>query len=227
MGDGALMIGADPRSGRKNLPANDETLWMVGGVVLSLVIVGVMLWTLGAIIDPGVEQASNNPIQLLVDQARGYVPVGGMQLTVFALGMLLLLALTLMLVVVYRRSNKHRSRVDHLAKGMAHAKDFAELGEAAATADTERLGAEKAGIGVPPGSVGQQRETALRLLGMGANLVDGAARRKDNLRMHPADPRNERPCPGNLKQTRHCGHDPWPSCSRGHGLGSRCPGDYR
>ena len=143
------MLGTDPRSGRKNQPANDETLWMIGGGVLSLVIVGVMLWTLGAIIDPGVEQTSNNPIQLLMDQGRGYLLVGGIQLTVFALGMLLLLSLALMLVVVYRRSNKSRSRVDHLAREMAHAKDFVGLGEAASAADTERLGAEKAGIGVP------------------------------------------------------------------------------
>ncbi|MFF5794537.1 type IV secretory system conjugative DNA transfer family protein [Paeniglutamicibacter sp. NPDC012692] len=143
------MIGADPRSGRKNQPANDEALWMFGGGVLSLVIVGVMLWTLGAILDPSVEQTSNNPIQLLMDQGRGYAPVGGIQVLVCALGMSLLVAVAVMLVVVYRRNTTNRSRVDHLAREMAHSKDFAELGEAAAKADMQRLGAEKAGVGVP------------------------------------------------------------------------------
>ncbi|MGP9543367.1 conjugal transfer protein TraG, partial [Glutamicibacter sp. AOP5-B1-3] len=121
------MIGTDPRSGRKNQPANDDALWMVGGGILTLGILGVLLWTFGAILDPKVENASNNPVQILMDQGRGYLPVGGLQITVFVIGMLLLIAVILMLVVVWRRSRGTTSRVDHLAKEMGHAKDFKAL----------------------------------------------------------------------------------------------------
>lgn len=143
------MFNADPRSGRKNQPANDELLWIIGGGILTLVIMGVLLWTLGAILDPNVPQSSNNPVQILMDQSRGYLPVSGLQIAVFALGLLLLLAVIVMLVVVWRRSRGTSSRIDHLAKEMAHAKDFKALEEPAARADAERLGATKAGIGVP------------------------------------------------------------------------------
>lgn len=143
------MFSTDPRSGRKNQPANDEALWMVGGGILTLGIMGVLLWTLGAILDPTVENSSNNPVQILMDQSRGYLPVGGIQLTVFILGLVLLLAVIVMLIVVWRRSRGTSSRVDHLAKDMGHAKDFKYLEEPAARADAERLGATKAGVGVP------------------------------------------------------------------------------
>jgi len=149
MGNGEQMIGTDPRSGRKNQPANDEAVWMIGGGALALFIVGVALWTFGAILDPKVENASNNPVQILMDQGRGYLPVGGLQITVFAIGMLLLIAVILMLLVVWRRSRGTASRIDHLAKEMGHAKDFKALEEPAARQDSERLGAQKAGIGVP------------------------------------------------------------------------------
>ena len=56
------MFSTDPRSGRKNQPANDEALWIVGGGILTLGIMGVLLWTLGAILDPTVENSSNNPV---------------------------------------------------------------------------------------------------------------------------------------------------------------------
>ncbi|MGC0271245.1 type IV secretory system conjugative DNA transfer family protein (plasmid) [Glutamicibacter soli] len=143
------MFNADPRSGRKNQPANDETLWIIGGSILTLGIMGVLLWTFGAILDPNVPQSSNNPVQILMDQARGFLPVGGIQIAVFTLGLLLLLAVIAMLVVVWRRSRGTSSRIDHLAKEMSHAKDFKALQEPAARADAERLGATKAGIGSP------------------------------------------------------------------------------
>ena len=143
------MIGTDPRSGRKNQPANDETLWMIGGGILALLIFGVVLWTFGAILDPKVENASNNPVQILMDQGRSYLPVGRLQITVFVIGMLLLIAVILMLIVVWRRSRGTTSRIDHLAKEMSHSKDFRSLGEDAARQDATRLGAQNAGIGVP------------------------------------------------------------------------------
>src|SRR5690554_4428226 len=98
------MFNADPRSGRKNQPANDDALWMVGGGILTLGILGVLLWSLGAILDPTVENSSNNPVQILLDQGRGYLPVGGIQLTVFILSLLLLLSVLMMLLIVWRRS---------------------------------------------------------------------------------------------------------------------------
>lgn len=143
------MFTSDPRSGRKNQPAANDTAWMIGGGIFTLGIVGVMLWTVGAILDPSVPQSSKNPLQILMDQGRGYLPIGGIQLSVFILGLLLLLSVIVMLVVVWRRSRGSSSRIDHLAKEMAHAKDFKALEEPAARKDAERLGATKAGIGVP------------------------------------------------------------------------------
>ncbi|WP_443459522.1 hypothetical protein [Glutamicibacter ardleyensis] len=72
---------------------------MIGGGALALLILGVVLWTLGSILDPKVENASNNPVQILMDQGRGYLPAAGLQITVFAICMLLI-AVILMLVVV-------------------------------------------------------------------------------------------------------------------------------
>jgi len=143
------MFTSDPRSGRKNQPATNDTAWMLGGGILALGIVGVMLWTVGAILDPSVPQSSKNPVEILMDQSRGYLPVGGLQVTVFILGLLLLLAVIMMLIVVWRRNRGTSSRVDHLAKEMGHAKDFKALEEPAARKDAERLGATKAGTGVP------------------------------------------------------------------------------
>jgi len=149
MGNGEQMIGTDPRSGRKNQPANDEAVWMLGGGILTLAIMGVLLWTFGAILDPKVENTSNNPVQILMDQGRGYLPVGGLQITVFVIGLALLLVVVAMLVVVWRRSRGTTSRIDHLAKEMSHARDFQSLGEEASRNDAERLGAQHAGVGVP------------------------------------------------------------------------------
>jgi type IV secretory pathway TraG/TraD family ATPase VirD4 len=142
------MLG-DPRSGRKNQPASNDSAWMAASGVLALAVVGALLWGIGAVLDPGVEPPTNNPASIIMDQARGYLPVGGIQVLVFALGMALLLGVAAMLMQQWARSTQHRSRVDHLAKDMGHSKDFAELSEAAAKADTQRLGAEKAGVGVP------------------------------------------------------------------------------
>lgn len=140
----------DPRPGRRTQPASAETGWILAAGALTAVIGGAMLWAAGAWIDPAVDTgAAGGPVELLIGQATGGAPVGGVQLAVFLIGLVLLLGLGAAFAVVALRSSKRRSRVDHLAGKMAKAREFDALTEPAMTQDAERLRATGAGPGVP------------------------------------------------------------------------------
>ncbi|QCU79608.1 conjugal transfer protein TraG (plasmid) [Citricoccus sp. SGAir0253] len=139
---------SDPRPGRRTQPASAETGWVLAAGALTALIGVVVLWTVGAWLDPTTD-TDTGPVDLLAAQATGQVPVGGVQLAVFCTGLLLLLGLGAAFVVVALRTTKRRSRVDHLAPKMAKAREFEALTEPAMTADAERLRATGAGPGVP------------------------------------------------------------------------------
>ncbi|HRO95326.1 MAG TPA: conjugal transfer protein TraG, partial [Citricoccus sp.] len=141
---------SDPRPGRRTQPASAETGWVLAAGALTALIGAVVLWIVGAWLDPNTDtDAAGGPVGLLAAQATGELPVGGVQLAVFGLGLLLLLGLGAAFVVVALRTSKRRSRVDHLAPKMAKAREFDALTEPAMTTDAERLRADGAGPGVP------------------------------------------------------------------------------
>lgn len=141
---------SDPRPGRRTQPASTETGWVLAAGALTALIGAVVLWMLGAWIDPAFDTDTNTgPVELLAAQATGEAPVGGVQLAVFGIGLLLFLGLAAAFVVVALRTSKRRSRVDHLAPKMAKAREFDALTEPAMAQDSERLRATGAGPGVP------------------------------------------------------------------------------
>lgn len=143
------MLG-DPRPGRRTQPASAETGWVLAAGVLTAVLGGALLWTVGAWLDPATRtHTAGGPVELLLGQATGNVPVGGVQLAVFGLGLVVLLVVAAAFVVVVRRTQKTRTRIDHLAPKMAKAREFDALTEPHAARDAERLRALAAGPGVP------------------------------------------------------------------------------
>lgn len=151
----------DRRAGRREQPADSQTTWLVlTGALLGLIAL-VALWVVGAKLDPTVSSNSANPVQLLVDQVRGRTPIGGVQLLIFVLGLLVLAATGAALLWAWRRLNHGRSRVDHLAKSMSRASDFAPMMGKGALADAERLHSTKAGPGVPLAKLVANRQDLL------------------------------------------------------------------
>nr|WP_257907648.1 hypothetical protein [Janibacter limosus] len=143
------MLG-DPRPGRRTQPASAETGWVLAAGVLTAVLGGALLWTVGARLDPATRtHTAGGPVELLLGRATGNVPVGGVQLAVFGLGPVVLLVVAAAFVVVVRRTQKTRTRIDHLAPKMAKAREFDALTEPHAARDAERLRALAAGPGVP------------------------------------------------------------------------------
>lgn len=143
----------DPRPGRKAQPASNEPVWAGAGILLSMMVLAMMLWFFGAVLDPTVDtsiaSSTSNPATLLLAQGRGYLPVGGIQVLIFGAGMAVLLTVAALVLVLWRHRTRTRSRIDHLARDMSRPKDFAQLGLRAATADAQRLGALQTGPGVP------------------------------------------------------------------------------
>ncbi|GAA1133730.1 type IV secretory system conjugative DNA transfer family protein [Citricoccus alkalitolerans] len=140
---------ADPRPGRRTQPASSETGWVLAAGLLTLGIGALGLWVFGAWIDPTIGGTSGGPLDVLISQATGHIPVGAWQLIVFAAGVAVLLVVAAAFLVVVRRGQKNGSRIDHLASQMAKAKEFDALNEPTISKDSERLRATSAGPGVP------------------------------------------------------------------------------
>lgn len=141
---------ADPRAGRRSQPSSTEAVWLAAIGALVVVVIALGLWVLGASIDPNVHAASLNPVELIADEATGRVGVGAVQVLVLLVGLAVLAGVAFVLVKLWRQvTGGARSRVDHLAREMSRSKDYAELEEAGALRDAERLHSTGAGVGVP------------------------------------------------------------------------------
>lgn len=220
------MLG-DPRSGRKNQPASNDAAWMAAGGILALAVVGALLWGTGAVLDPRVEPPTNNPVSILMDQARGYLPVGGIQVLVFTLGMFLLLGVAAMLMQQWARSTKKRSRVDHLAREMSHATDFDQLGADAATEDALRLGALHAGPGVPLARLVNNGKPLLASWEWVQIWLMGPRAGKTSCVCVPQILETNGPVLATSNKRDIVDMTPRPPRPRGHRLGPRCPGHHR
>lgn len=154
------MLG-DPRAGRGRQPAGGDSMWIGLCLVLVGVVAVALLWCGAAALDPAVSSEGRGPVQLILDQLRGRLRVGGLQVAVFAGGLVLLLLVAVLLGVIWKRLNKGRSRVDHLSREMSKASEFAPLMSKAAAADSERLRATAAGPGVPLAKLVSNRQDLL------------------------------------------------------------------
>lgn len=141
------------RAGRRAQPGTSETPWMIAAGALCFALLLALLWWGASLADSTVRAAAgrHDPVNLIVGQITGAVPVTGLVLGLFAAGLILILGVGLLIAVTALKQRKSRTRVDSLAKSMARAKDFKPLGHEAMSADAERLGASTAGPGVPLG----------------------------------------------------------------------------
>ena len=138
------------RAGRKPQPGNAETPWIIVGVVLAFGIVAGLIWWTTAFLDPELRAVNphQDPVNLMIDQATGTLPVTSGQLLYFTLGFGIFVLVGLLLAVAAMRARKNTARVDSAARAMSRSKDFSEMSLKAQTKDAQRLGAETAGAGV-------------------------------------------------------------------------------
>ncbi|MFC7403439.1 type IV secretory system conjugative DNA transfer family protein [Citricoccus sp. GCM10030269] len=144
------MIVNDPRPGRRSQPASSETGWILAAGLLTLLVGATVLWAAGAYLDPVTRgHTSAGPVELLLGQATGSIPIGRMQVAVFVAGVVVLLLVAAALALVATGKKRNSTRIDHLASKMTKAKEFKALTADRAAQDAERLHAAQAGPGVP------------------------------------------------------------------------------
>lgn len=138
------------QAGRRPQPGSAETPWIIVGVLLTLVIMAGLIWWAAAALDGELQQLNpyQDPINLMVDQATGSLPVTSGQLLYFTVGFGLVVLVALLLGVAALRQRKTGARVDSAASAMSRPKDFSEMTVKAQTKDARRLGASAAGPGV-------------------------------------------------------------------------------
>jgi type IV secretory pathway TraG/TraD family ATPase VirD4 len=137
-------------AGRLKQPATNETGWMLLGAVLVVVLLlGVILW-LGALVNPAIKkQTSQNPVSVLAALFTGTVAPSAGEIAL-TLGLFVVVAAVIAVIVMAAvKQRKGSSRIDYKARFMASRRDLAEFFAPAAEKDSTRLGASKAGIGVP------------------------------------------------------------------------------
>lgn len=138
------------RPGRQPQPGSGEAPWIIIGALLTLVIVAGLTWWAAALLDAELRAVNphQDPVNLIIGQARGSLPVTSGQLLYFTVGFGIFVLIGLLLAVAAFRQSKTRARVDSSASAMSRPKDFSDMTVKAQTADAERLGAEGAGPGV-------------------------------------------------------------------------------
>lgn len=143
-------VSRSKQAGRRPQPGSTETPWIIIGVLLTLVILAGLIWWAAAALDGELQQLSpyQDPINLLVAQATGALPVTSGQLLYFFVGFGLVVLVALLLGVAALRQRKTGARVDSAASAMSRPNDFSEMTVNAQTTDARRLGAEAAGPGV-------------------------------------------------------------------------------
>lgn len=136
-------------AGRKKQPATNDLGWILLGGFLVLVVGVVMIVWLGAQANPGVEKLpASDPIGVISALMDGSLVATVPQVLATGGLLLLLAAVIVFAIIITVRYQRTRSRVDHKSKSMAQSRDLADLFEAAAIKDANRLGAEGAGPGV-------------------------------------------------------------------------------
>lgn len=139
-------------------PGGNETGWMVAGGVLVVFAAGMLVYWLSAIAGGvGEKVGSNNPASILLAQLKGQAAWSGVQILVLIVGLLIVVGVAILLLVAARRQGGGRRRMDNRARAMTSAREYSELTEARAVADARRLGADKAGPGVPLGKLVNNR----------------------------------------------------------------------
>jgi len=143
------------RAGRQGQPMGEDALWLaLGGVIVLLVLIVGVYWV-SAALSPDIMRTATgrDPISIFISQARGISPVTGKQVAIGIAGLVLIVSLGGLIAFAGWKNGRGGSRVDHLAKSMAHGRDFAPMMDKEARQDAERLGAAEASDGVPLGKL--------------------------------------------------------------------------
>ena len=124
-----------------------------GGIVVVALVVFLIVWASAALAGHG----QGGPVQWVLGQGTG--PRWSTTATLWSILFGSLLgAFVVALVRSIRRAIANREWTDSLASSMSSKRDLAEMTEKAVTADTERLGSQAAGRGVPRGVAVLTRE---------------------------------------------------------------------
>src|SRR5699024_9801314 len=114
------------QAGRMAQPTGEELPWMIAGGALGAGVLLVCAWWAGGLASTPVREAtgSPNPATMLFGQMSGRVPVSGAQVLVFALLVVVLLAVVGLIVWAGRKQTRSAAgRVDDRARSMSRAKD--------------------------------------------------------------------------------------------------------
>lgn len=143
-------VSRSKQAGRRPQPGSTETPWIILAALLTLVILAGLIWWGAAALDGELRELNpyQDPINLLVAQATGSLPVTSGQLLYFFLSFGILILLGLLLGVAALRQRKTSARVDSAASAMSRPKDFSDMTVKAQRQDAGWLGAASAGPGV-------------------------------------------------------------------------------
>ncbi|WP_340289762.1 type IV secretory system conjugative DNA transfer family protein [Aquipuribacter hungaricus] len=141
-----------PEPNRRSEPAGSDTPWLVlGGVLLALLLLAAAVWA-GAATNPALTGRGDDPVTVVLRVLTGQVPTTATQTAVTGALLVLLVLSGAVLGLTALRHRRGRSRVDYKARWLASSRDVHRLTQGPAAADSERLGAGGAGVGVTLGT---------------------------------------------------------------------------